>query len=363
MTTLFSAWQAGTIQAANRLVRSATGEGAATVDVGCPTPAMANFYGTLAGGGVGLIISGHTAVSFEGRCSNTMTAFYDDAFIPAFTRMVDAVHKHNVPIVCQLNHGGRQVNPDHKGIVPLAPSAVLVEGASHCPQELSPAEIERIIVDFGAAARRAREAGFDAVQIHSAHGYLISQFNSPLTNRRSDQWGGSASKRRSFLKAVYATIREQVGQDYPILVKQNVSDFHPQGLTEDEAVEICRMLDGLGIAAIELSGGIAETVPVAFRASDLRQHHEAVFFEDQARRIGQVVSCPLILTGGIRTSATSERMLAEKVCTAVGFCRPFIREPDLPQKWQANSTASAACISCGACRADAEHCNWCPLQV
>jgi len=332
--TLFSPLQIGNIQARNRLVRSATGESAAEVDVGCPTEEMIELYAKVAAGGVGLIITGHTAVSIEGRCSDTMTAFYSDDFLPAFRRMVEASQAHGTPIVCQLNHGGRQVNPEHKHIRPLCPSPVQADDADFVPEELSASDIERIIDDFGKAAGRCKKAGFDGVQIHSAHGYLISQFNSPLTNRRTDHWGGTPERRRRFIAAVYRAMRENVGDDYPILVKQNVSDFHPEGLTESEALEICKMLDEMGIAAIELSGGIAETIPIAFREQELKEKGEVVFFEREGKSIRPEIRCPLIITGGIRTLATAERLLAEGACDGVGLCRAMVEEPDLPLKWQ-----------------------------
>ena len=359
---LFSPWQIDGIQMANRLARSATGEGAAAPDLGCPTPAMAQFYGRLAAGGVGLIISGHVAVTREGRCSRTMAALYDDTFVPAFTAMVAACHAQGTPIVCQLNHGGRQVSLTHEGIRAVCPSAVQVNPEKPAPAELSDDEICQIIADFGTAAGRAKAAGFDGVQIHSAHGYLISSFNSPLTNRRSDRWGGTAEKRRTFLREVFLAMRETVGPDYPITIKQNVGDFHPEGLTTADAVGICEMLDGLGIAAIELSGGIAETIPVAFQAKALRESGETVFFADECREIRQRVCCPLILTGGIRTRATAEELLSEGICDGIGLCRPFIREPDLPRKWQEDPNARATCVSCGNCKQSPERCNYCGLD-
>lgn len=371
---------------ANRLVRSATGEGAAEQDVGCPTAAMAAFYDRLAAGGVGLVITGHTAVSHEGRCGARMTAFTSDTFIPAFARLAAACHRHGTPVVCQLNHGGRQVNPADPGVRAVCPSAIQVPGAKFAPAGLAPADIERSVADFGQAARRCREAGFDGVQIHAAHGYLVAQFNSSLTNRRTDRWGGSPEKRRAFMTAVYEAMRSQVGVGYPILVKQNVSDFHPDGLSEAEAVDVCRLWDRLGIAGIEFSGGIAETIPVAFRAHEIRKQHEAIFFEAQACAIRKAVRCPAILTGGIRRLDTCERLLAQSACDGIGLCRPLIREPDLPRTWQRKGTgdegrgsragrtgtcnqgpgvqpecadAVATCTSCGACKSSPERCNYC----
>ena len=358
---LFSPLHIAGIKINNRLVRSATGEGAAELNTGRPTPAMADFYKRLAEGGVGLVISGHVAVSPEGRCNQRMTACTGNDFIPAFRHMVDACHAGGAPIVCQLNHGGRQVNAAHRGIRPLCPSKADFPGAAFHPDVLEEADILRIIADFADAARRVRQAGFDGVQIHSAHGYLISQFNSPLTNRREDNWGGSPAERRRFLMETYAAVRNAVGKDYPVMVKQNVSEFHPGGMELEEATAICAELDAAGIDAIELSGGIAETIPIAFRAKELKATREVVFFEEQCRRIRSRVACPLILTGGIRRRATAERLLAEGVCNTIGMCRPFIREPGLPNAWRKGTQTQAACISCGKCRQDPEHCNTCGL--
>jgi 2,4-dienoyl-CoA reductase-like NADH-dependent reductase (Old Yellow Enzyme family) len=358
--TLFTPLNLGSIPLANRLVRSATGEGAATRDLGRPTRAMASFYGRLASGGVGLVVTGHTAVSYEGRCSERMTAFHCDEFGPGFERLVRACHDAGVPVVCQLNHGGRQVNPQHRGIRAWCPSAVQAAGAAFVPEALPEPQIERIIAAFGQAAGRCRRAGFDGVQIHSAHGYLVSQFNSPLTNRRQDAWGGSFDNRTRFLSRVYQSLRQAVGPDYPILVKQNVSDFHPEGLSQADALAICHQLDQMGVAAIELSGGIGETIARAFRAEAIRREGEAVFFETQARAIRRAVACPLILTGGIRTVATAERLLREGVCDGIGLCRPLLREPDLPRQWQRGTKAGADCISCGRCQSSPQRCNFCP---
>ncbi len=360
MNRLFAPLQIGRLTLRNRLVRSATGESAADPDTGCPTEAMAAFYGRLAAGGVGLIVTGHTAVSPEGRCHARMTAFTSAAFVPAFRALAEACRRNGAAVVCQLNHGGRQVNTAHPGIRALGPSLDIFAEAKARPEAaLDEAGIARLIGAFGQAAAWCREAGFDGVQIHSAHGYLISQFNSPLTNRRTDRWGGSPERRREFLMAVFRAMRAATGPDYPILVKQNVHDAHPEGLRLDEAAAICRALDEAGAAAIELSGGVAETVPLAFRTDEIRAKGEVVFFEQECRRIRAAVRCPLILTGGIRTLATAERLLAEGVCDAVGLCRPLIREPDLPARWRSGAGAASRCTSCGGCRSTPERANFC----
>lgn len=364
MSLLFTPFAMGSLRLRNRLVRSATGESAAEADTGRPTPAMAAFYRRLAQGGTGLIITGHTAVSPEGRCHARMTACTAAAFVPAFAELVDACHAGGAAVVCQLNHGGRQVNPAHPGIRALGPSLEIFPEAKARPAaELTGADIERLVADYARAAGWCRAAGFDGVQIHAAHGYLVNQFASALTNRRTDRWGGTAEKRREFLLAVYRAVRAAVGGEYPILVKQNVADFLPGGLDLAEASAICRVLAGEGIAAIELSGGIAETIPTAFHAAEMKAGAEVVFFEAECRRLRQELDVPLILTGGIRSPATAERLLAEGICAAVGLSRPLIREPALPGRWQAGATSRAACVSCGGCRATPEDCNVCVLDA
>lgn len=356
---VFSKFKMGSLEMPNRLVRSATGEGASEENTGRPTKAIIKHYRKLAEGGIGLIITGHVAVSYEGRCYSRMSSLHTDEFVADYRKIVEVCHEHQTPVVCQLNHGGRQVDPTAKGIRALCPSSVQSKGTSFLPEELTEKDILRIIDDFGMAAKRSKEAGFDGVQIHSAHGYLISQFNSPLTNRRDDAWGGTPEKRRRFLLDVYKAMRAKVGSNYPILVKQNVADYHPDGLTFEEALEICRELNKLGIDAIELSGGIAETIMTAFKAKEIMKKHELVFFEDEAKKVREEVNCPIILTGGIRTLETSERLISENVCDAVGFCRPFIREPDMAKKWHAQEANSAACVTCYRCSADPDECNFC----
>lgn len=364
MQNLFTTLSMGSMVLRNRLVRSATGERAADLSTGFPTAAMAGFYGRQAGGGVGLIITGHTAVSPEGRCHAGMTALTSPAAVPAFRALVTAAHDGGAALVCQLNHGGRQVNAEANGLPSVGPSLEIFPEARSRPQEaLDEAGIRRLVEAFAVAAARCREAGFDGVQVHAAHGYLISQFNSPLTNRRQDAWGGTAERRRAFLLAVVAAVRQAVGADYPILVKQNVHDAHPEGLQVEDAIAICRDLDAAGVAAIELSGGIAETIPQAFRAAELRERGEAVFFAEECRRLRPQVGCALVLTGGIRRRATAEALLAEGLCDAIGLCRPLIREPDLPARWHAGLVEAARCTSCGGCRSTPEQCNVCSLDA
>ena len=207
----------------NRLVRSATWEGMCSDD-GCPNDKLIEFYQQLARGGVGLIITGYTFTRPDGKQLPGKMGIHTEAFASEYKKLTDGVHDVGGTIAIQLVHAGGQTDSANAGRQPLAPSAVEIDQFPELPQELTTEEITEIIDSFGAGARRAKEWGFDAVQIHGAHGYLINQFLSPLSNRRTDNYGGSLENRSRFAIEVYKKVRENVGNDYPVLIKLNGSD-------------------------------------------------------------------------------------------------------------------------------------------
>jgi len=198
------------------------------------------------------------------------------------------------------------------------------------------------------AARRAVEAGYDAVQIHSAHGYLISEFNSPYANQRTDQWGGSPESRRRLLLEVYRRVRGAVGDDVPVFVKLNGEDFIEGGLTPEGSAEIAKVLEAEGIDAIEVSAGFAETADLIVRKDILEAEQEA-YLLPLARNIRNAVSVPVMIVGGLRSREVMERMLNEEGMTFVSLSRPFIRQPDLANKLKAGELDGVTCVSCGRC--------------
>ncbi|MFX1266051.1 MAG: NADH:flavin oxidoreductase, partial [Promethearchaeota archaeon] len=253
---LFSPVRIGKLELKNRLVRSATAERLATEPVGRATPALAALYGELARGGVGLIISGHAYVAPEGKAHAEMLSAHCDQMIPGLATLADAVHAEGGRLALQINHGGRQCAAESVP-EPVAPSAVPTP-AGRMPREMTQAEIVAAVDAFAQAARRAQLAGIDAVQIHGAHGYLISQFLSPHTNRRSDAWGGDFDKRFRFLAAVCEAVRGQVGARYPLFVKLGMTDNldqAPDGLTPEDGARIAGRLADFGLDAVEVSGG------------------------------------------------------------------------------------------------------------
>ena len=348
MRTLFDETTLNGMVLKNRLVRSATWEGMAAPD-GRPTAKLAACYATLARGGVGLIITGYTFISPGGRQLPGQMGMHSDEFCPDMRLLADAVHREGGKICLQLVHCGGQATTKSAGRRPLAPSAVKVDQYPELPEELTEAGILDLIGLFGDSARRAWECGFDAVQLHSAHGYLINQFLSPLTNRRNDNWGGDVQNRSRFLLEVYRSIRANVGPDFPVLAKLNGSDNLAGGLILEDAVHAARELDAEGIDAIEVSGG----TPASGNETPVRQHidnpAEEAYNLHLAVRIKNTVSCPVMVVGGLRSFDVTEGIIRRGEADYAALSRPFIREPDLPRRWQGGDETHARCISCNGC--------------
>ena len=210
---------------------------------------------------------------------------------------------------------------------------------------------------FASAARRAKAAAFDAVQIHAAHGYLLSQFLSPYFNRRTDAYGGDAAHRARLLLEVTAAVRGEVGDDYPVLVKMNAEDFLPGGLSVDDMLRVAGMLEAEGVDAVELSGGTGLEQGLSFsRVGRPAPGEPEAYYEAAARRFKNEIGLPLILCGGIRTFETAERLVAESATDYISLSRPLIREPHLVARWRAGDAAPARCISDNGCFDPPEGC-------
>lgn len=343
MSVLFEPASIGTLALPNRFVRSATAERLSD-DEGKPLAELSELYRALAEGGVGLIVTGHAYVHPSGRCHAQMSGIYDDALIPDWQAVTGAVHEAGGRIAMQINHGGRQCDPAVVDGPLLAPSPIPVNGQAPRPIEMGERDIESLIRAFADAAGRVREAGFDAVQIHGAHGYLVSSFNSPASNWRRDNWGGTMPRRVRFLEQVAGAIRDTVGDDYPVFVKLGAIDFCRDGLTEDDGIEIIRHLSEMGLDAVEISGGIG---PGNTRKGIDRPDKEA-YFLPIARKTRYVTDLPIILVGGMRSREVMDRVLDEGSADVISLCRPLIREPDLPNRLRGGQKG-ATCVSCSQC--------------
>jgi 2,4-dienoyl-CoA reductase-like NADH-dependent reductase (Old Yellow Enzyme family) len=331
----------------NRLVRSATFEKRADED-GRATDAILRLYEELAEGGVGLIITGSALVHPSGRALRRMLSIHSNIFIDGLARLAEGVHRKGGLVAVQLGHGGRQCPPLMLGgAEPLAPSAVYDPSTKATPRAMTDREIWDMVDAFGEAAWRARAAGFDAVQVHGAHGYLVSSFLSPHTNRRDDYWGGDEQRRFHFVEEVFTAVRSAVGREFPVLIKLNADDLLPGGLKPPESVRIALGLEAMGLDAVEVSGGMRESKVTALREG-IKSPHEEAYFRKESRLFKENLSIPVILTGGMRTRAVMEDVLAKGEADLIGMSRPLIREPRLPAEMAA-SGKDADCISCNKC--------------
>ncbi len=347
MNRLFETTTINTLTLANRFVRSATWEAMAS-DSGQCTPRLIDLMAVLARGGVGLIISGHAYVSPEGKAGPGQLGVYEDDLIPGLEAMAAAVHQNGGKIVMQLAHAGLMAAPLSADPGALGPSP-LEDGGKQVGREMSPGDIQTLIEAFGAAAGRAKNAGFDGVQIHAAHGYLLSQFLSPLFNRRQDRWGGAIENRARLLLEVLAAIRDTVGPDYPVLVKMNCRDFNKGGLSLDDAVQVGVMLAQQGIDAIEISGGNQKAGKLGPVRAGIKSEEKEAYFQGEARTFKEKIRVPLMLVGGIRSLPVAERLVNDGVADYLCLSRPLIREPNLVGRWRSGDRTKAACLSDNLC--------------
>ncbi|UCB43154.1 MAG: NADH:flavin oxidoreductase [Dehalococcoidales bacterium] len=341
---MFEPCQIGALEIKNRFVRSATWDATAD-ESGAVTDTSVAFYKKLGEGGIGIVVSGHAFVSSLGQATPRQYGVHNDDMIPGLRRLAQAVHEGGGKIALQIAHAG--INSGHlmsRGITLPAVSSIPEMKRLH--QEMTDEEIEGIIDNFAAAAVRGREAGFDAIQLHGAHGYLMSQVISPLYNHRTDRWGGSVENRRRFLLEIVRRVRQAIGPDFPFFIKYGVMDDQKGGLTLDDGIETARQMVAAGIDAIEVSGGVGQGVYRTGENEPIRTP-----FRERAAAVKRAVDVPVILVAGIRNLETAQDIVTSGDADMVSMCRPFIREPHLIARWQRGETDPAACITCNKCMA------------
>jgi len=347
MSNLFESAQISTMSLANRFVRSATWEGLATVD-GAVTPELEAAIGTLARGGVGLIISGHAYVRPDGQAGPRQLGVYKDELVPGLRRMATAARENGAKMVLMLTHAGCFAAEALTGTTPLAVSAG-VEPADPPGRELSATDIRDLVRAFADAARRAKAAGFDGVQVQVGHGYLLSQFLSPRFNRRTDAYGGDIGHRSRAPVEVIEAVRQALGRDIPLLVKMNCRDWAEGGLELDDAIQAAVLLQAAGVDAIEISSGLPRFSKFTAARPGIDCEEKEAYHQEEARAFRERLQVPLILVGGIRSFAVAERLVAEGVCDFISMCRPLIREPGLVNRWKSGDLRPAACTSDNLC--------------
>lgn len=326
----------------NRLFKSAMSEQLGTKEHN-PTKGLATLYKTWAEGGLGLSITGNIMVDRTalGEPKNVVLDTQSD--LEPFKKWAQAGSANGSHIWPQLNHPGKQI-PNFITDEPVAPSAIALENGLekgfNKPRALTESEILDIIEKFATAAELSKKAGFTGVQIHGAHGYLVSQFLSPRHNQRNDQWGGSLENRMRFVLAVYHAMREKVGSDFPIGIKLNSADFMRGGFTEEDSMEVVKALASAGIDLIEISGGTYESPSmVGHKMKPTTQKREAYFLE-YAEKVRNLIDTPLVVTGGFRSADGMITALRSGATDFIGLGRPLAVYPNLPNELMADENHS-----------------------
>lgn len=346
MNKLFEPGKINGMELSNRFVRSATWEGMAADD-GTVTPKLIETMVALARGGVGMIITSHAYVRKEGQAGPWQIGVYKDELIDGLKEMAAAVHENGSKIVMQIAHAGNFAAKQLTGLVPWVASDY--EGLAKTPRhEITGDDIRALTESFAEAASRAKVAGFDGVQIHSAHGYLLSQFLSPLYNRRRDDFGGSIENRSRIHLGVLRAVRKVVGDDFPVMAKLNCGDFVEGGLNTTDALRVGGFLAGAGLDALEISGGVLTGGRMSPSRMVKKEEQEA-YFKNEARAFRKKLDIPLILVGGMRSFETAKNLLDDGTADFISMCRPFIREPDLINRWKSGDRRKALCKSDNAC--------------
>jgi 2,4-dienoyl-CoA reductase-like NADH-dependent reductase (Old Yellow Enzyme family) len=347
MSRLFESSEINGMKLANRFVRSATWEGMATDDGAC-TERLITLMAQLAQGKVGLIITSHAYIMPEGQAGPWQIGVYKDDLIEGLRNMTSAVHSNGGRVVLQMAHAGYFANSELTAQMPSALSQV--EGFSKSPcKVMGVGEIQEVVEAFRQAARRGKDAGFDGVQIHAAHGYLLSQSLSPSFNKRTDAYGGPVENRARLLMEVLHEVRSTVGPNFPVLVKMNCQDFVNGGLSLDDSLQVGEMLEQGGIDAIELSGGTFVSGKLNPSRRGIDSEDKEAYFRDEARAFKERLDVPLILVGGMRSFHLVEKLVEEGYADYISMSRPFIREPNLVKRWESGDLSKATCVSDSKC--------------
>ncbi|HEY4180580.1 MAG TPA: NADH:flavin oxidoreductase/NADH oxidase family protein [Kofleriaceae bacterium] len=330
------------ITLANRIAKSATSEALAHRETGRLDQNLVKLYERWGAGGAGLLITGNVVVHRDGRTEPGNVVLDSREDLPMLTAWATAAQAKGAHLIMQINHAGRQT-PRRISSDTVGPSAIGLKGKAGLfavPRALTDGEIRALVARFADGAAIAVEAGFAGVQVHAAHGYLISQFLSPLTNQRTDEWGGDTARRMKFLLDVVRATRSRIGPTKILSVKLNSADFQRGGFSNEDAIEVVRALETEGIDLLEISGGSYESSAM-MGADSARSKAREGYFLDFAKQIRSHTKLPLMLTGGLRSAAVMNEIVGRDI-DIVGMARPLIAEPDLPQRMIAGTADGAA---------------------
>jgi 2,4-dienoyl-CoA reductase-like NADH-dependent reductase (Old Yellow Enzyme family)/small ligand-binding sensory domain FIST len=349
VSPLFQGSTLGHLSLKNRCICSATWMGMANSDGSC-APLLIACASRIARNEIGMIITEMAYVVRNGMSANNQMGVDHDDLIPGLSLMAKEIHRTGTPVVMQLNHGGLLSVPVLSGTDELIGPSELLKGENKVGRAMKVEEIHEMVRAFRNAAARARTAGFDGVQVHAAHGWLLSQFLSPFYNRRKDEYGGSLENRTRILIETVRGIREDHGPDFLLMVKINSEDFLEGGFNSKEMVLVSKMLENAGVDAIEVSGGTM----AAMYAGDYDNSYSPVtkapvYYREAAETLKKELNIPVILVGGIRSFESAEALVKNGIADYISFCRPLIREPDLIKRWKSGDLRDSECVSDDAC--------------
>ncbi|WP_336791281.1 NADH:flavin oxidoreductase/NADH oxidase family protein [Gordonia malaquae] len=328
----------------NRLAKAAMEENMAVFGQ-LPDESLFRLYRRWSEGGAGLLITGNVMVHAEALTGPAGVVLNNDSPIEPFREWASAAKSGGSQVWMQVNHPGRQVRADMPGVA-WGPSAVRVELGKNTkrfaqPVAMTEEQIHQTVTRFADTAARAEEAGFDGVEVHAAHGYLLSQFLSPLSNRRDDDWGGPLENRARLLLDIVRAVRARVSPTFAVAVKLNSADFQRGGFDADDAATVIEMLAPLGVDAVELSGGSYEAPAMTGQAGDERSRSREAYFLSLAEELAASSPLPLMLTGGVVRRSVAEEVLAGGV-DIVGMGTALAMNPELPNQWRHNADEAVA---------------------
>jgi 2,4-dienoyl-CoA reductase-like NADH-dependent reductase (Old Yellow Enzyme family) len=374
MNKVFEPFQMAGITFPNRIIRSATYEGMSETN-GMPTEQLEKKYTALAQGGVGGIITGFIGVNEQGRAGSNISMLYSKEHIKAYQKITQKMHELSTPIIAQLNHCGGQTKKEDTGMPVIAPSRI----SDYKAKEMTRTEILEVIDAFVQGVKNAKEAGFDGVQIHLAHGYLLSEFVSPRMNKRTDEWGGNTENRFRIVKTIFENARKEVG-NFPIIAKINGHETLKNGLSIGESVKIAKLLEEVGCNGIEVSNGtikaglatmrgnvpwkmivaqndqlnkmpqfVKNIIGLVAEKTYPQPQPKSLYNLDAATAIKKAVSIPVIVVGGITNLEDIDTIINQNNSDLVSMCRPLILEPDLVNKFKTGLQTQSKCIQCNFC--------------
>ncbi|MGL5380377.1 NADH:flavin oxidoreductase [Clostridium sp.] len=355
MKTLFDKTKILDMNMKNRFFRGALWEDLAD-DKGHMTKELSSIYEELAKGGASTLITGYAFVTKDEKPNPGMMGIYDDSFIPEYKEFTDKIHKLGSNIIMQIVYGGFMTEFNISKRIIWGPSTMQNECTGTWAKEITKDEIKYLVKAYADAAKRVKESGFDGVEIHSGHGYLLSQFLSPYYNKRKDEYGGSIENRGRIIFEIYEAMRTAVGKEFPILIKLNSADYTKEGgLTKDDSLYVAKKLAYLGINAIEVTGGnesikeVSDNNLGAARTKITSSKEKESYFKDYAIKLAKEIDIPVILIGGNRHLDVMEDLLNNSNIQYFSLSRPLTAEPDLINKWESGDRKKPKCVSCNQC--------------